>query len=58
MTTRYIFYDFETTGLDPSKDKIIEMAFLDDSGNKFESLVNPNCILSKKITDKSKKLLK
>tara|TARA_Y100000996_G_C22183197_1_gene503734 strand:- start:34 stop:549 length:516 start_codon:yes stop_codon:yes gene_type:complete len=51
MTTRYIFYDFETTGLDPTKDKIIEMAFLDDAGNKFESFVNPSCNLPQKITD-------
>jgi DNA polymerase III subunit alpha, Gram-positive type len=49
-----IYYDFETTGLNPYHDKIIEYCFMieDNTYNKFiESIVDPECKIEKKITD-------
>lgn len=47
-----IYYDFETTGLNPYHDDIIEFAFLEeDSGDYLNELVNPQCKFEKKITD-------
>ena len=44
MPLRAIFYDTETTGVRPDKDKIIEIAAYDPLNNrKFEKLVNPGC---------------
>lgn len=49
---RIIYYDFETTGLNPYHDRIIEYAFLDENKNDFiNELVNPNRKFEKKITD-------
>jgi DNA polymerase III alpha subunit (gram-positive type) len=39
--SRLIFYDFETTGLNPYHDKIIEYCFIEDADNMLQSLVNP-----------------
>ena len=45
MTTTYVAIDVETTGLDPARDAIIEVAALTFRGNdvvdEFTSLVNP-----------------
>lgn len=49
-----VFFDFETTGLNPYHEKIIEYAFLKGEGNKEEyidSLVNPIKKFDKKVTD-------
>lgn len=51
-----IFFDFETTGLNPYHNKIIDYAFLadddsDENNNYIESLVNPETKFEKKITD-------
>jgi len=49
-----IFFDFETTGLNPYHEKIIEYAFLKGEGNEEEyidSLVNPKRKFEKKVTD-------
>ena len=50
-----IYFDFETTGLNPYHDKIIEYAFLVDEDDNDEtninSLVNPKQKFEKKITD-------
>lgn len=50
--SRIIYYDFETTGLNPYHDRIIEYAFLDESNQDFiNELVDPECKFEKKITD-------
>lgn len=54
-----IYFDFETTGLNPYHDKIIEYAFLvdedeytySDNDTNINSLVNPKQKFEKKITD-------
>ena len=57
-----IYFDFETTGLNPYHDKIIEYAFIQEEENEnyikdydentyITSLVNPNTKFDKKITD-------
>ena len=50
-----IYFDFETTGLNPYHEKIIDYAFLveeEESGDTYiESLVNPERKFEKKITD-------
>jgi DNA polymerase-3 subunit alpha (Gram-positive type) len=59
-----IYFDFETTGLNPFCDKIIEYAFIKENGQPNDnmerkidyitSLVNPNVKLSQKIKDITK----
>lgn len=48
--TTFVCIDCETTGLDPSKDKIIEIAavkfMLSEKLDTFESLVDPQCEIS------------
>lgn len=44
MPLRPIFYDTETTGVRPDKDRVIEIAAYDPVRNlNFEKLVNPGC---------------
>lgn len=49
-----IFFDFETTGLNPYHEKIIEYCFMvddEDSNTYITDIVNPNQKIDKKITD-------
>jgi len=47
-----IYFDFETTGLNPFHEKVIDYAFIHESSNQFiDSLVNPNTKFEKIITD-------
>ena len=41
---RLIFYDLETTGVNPENDEIIEIERKDNYGNIFEKLINPKKI--------------
>jgi len=47
---RYIIYDFETSGLNPYNDDIIEIGAIDNYGNSFNVLLNTKKTLSTKIT--------
>lgn len=47
-----VYFDFETTGLNPFHEKVIDYAFIHESSNQFvDSLVNPNTKFEKIITD-------
>jgi DNA polymerase-3 subunit epsilon len=44
MAKRFIYYDTETTGVKPGKDRIVEIAAFDPLENrKFCTFVNPEC---------------
>lgn len=44
MAKRFIYYDTETTGIKPGKDRIVEIAAFDPMDNrKFCTFVNPEC---------------
>ena len=45
-----LFYDFETTGLNPFHDEIIEYTFLGVAWGSISSLIHPKKMLSEKIT--------
>lgn len=51
----YVVFDIETSGLNPAKDKIIEIGAVKYENNKkideFNCLINPNIKLNKIITD-------
>ena len=48
---RLVFFDIETTGLNPYHDHIIEIAVSDNYGAEYQSLVKPPVTLSPKITE-------
>jgi DNA polymerase III subunit epsilon len=51
MTLRAIYYDTETTGVRPEKDRIIEIAGYDPlNGKQFEKLVNPGIPIPEEVT--------
>ena len=54
LKTRYIAFDTETTGLNPSRDRIIELgAVLFENGKcvkRFQSLVNPGVFIPARVT--------
>lgn len=48
MASRWIFYDTETTGVSPERDRIIEIAAYDPLRNKtFEELIHPGIPIPK-----------
>ena len=53
-----IYFDFETTGLNPFHAKVIDYAFIQESSDKFvESLVNPKTKFEKIITFKTLRII-
>ena len=48
---RLVWFDIETTGFNPFKNEIIEIAAVDNAGNKFEELIKPSKFIPKKITE-------
>jgi DNA polymerase-3 subunit epsilon len=51
MILRPIFYDTETTGIKPDKDRIIELAAFDPVENRtFVELINPECLIPSDAT--------
>jgi DNA polymerase-3 subunit epsilon len=51
MTTREIYYDTETTGINPKEERIVEIAAYDAStGQEFVQLVNPGIPIPKEAT--------
>ncbi len=51
MTLRPIYYDTETTGTRPEKDRIVEIAAYDPvNGKEFELLVNPGISIPEEAT--------
>lgn len=48
---RLVWFDIETTGFNPFKNHIIELAAVDNEGNEFNKLINPPGAVSKKITE-------
>jgi len=49
--SRLNWFDLETTGLNPFKDEIIEVAVLNNDGNKYSSLVKPKKRITPFITN-------
>lgn len=46
MAKRFIYYDTETTGVRPGKDRVIEIAAYDPvEDRKFCSFINPECLI-------------
>lgn len=51
MSLRAIYYDTETTGIRPDRDRIIEVACYDiERGNSFVQLINPGCPIPAEAT--------
>tara|TARA_B100000575_G_C23087622_1_gene626871 strand:- start:833 stop:1438 length:606 start_codon:yes stop_codon:yes gene_type:complete len=48
---KLVWFDIETTGFNPFKNEIIEIAAIDNNGDTFEKLIQPNKSIPKKITE-------
>lgn len=49
--SEFIYFDFETTGLDPKADRICQIGALLPDGSELDVLINPECVIPQSAID-------